>query len=130
MQLDSMLAFAVATVVTLLIVSLTTLSGIVGHTRRVQDKNKHGVYEDEDGKATPDSFAIFSTTWQKVAAVAWATIGLGCHATYSAVSQLLQPPPDENKQSPPVWNWLVTASWVRSHATPHQRRAFPHAILI
>ena len=122
MQLDSVLGFAVATIVSLLVISLVaTASAIAGHIRRVQDKHARGVYEDEDGKATPESYAVFSTVWQKVTVVAWATIGLGCYAIYSVISQ--------NEQSPPVWNWLITASWVRIYAT-FSAELFPAVILM
>lgn len=119
MQLDAVLVFAVATIATLLVISLVTVSSIIGHIRRARDEREHGVYEDKDGKATVESCAIFSARWQKVTAVVWATFGLACYTTYSVVSQIIQPP-DENEQSLPMWNWLVTASWVRSHCTSAQ----------
>jgi hypothetical protein len=118
MQLDSMLAFAVATGVTLLIVLVATVFAAGGPFRRVQNKHEHGVYEDEDGKATRESWAIYSITRQKLAVVAWATVGLGCHATYSASSQMPQSPDEEaNEESAWMRNWLVTAAWVRAYLT-------------
>ena len=95
---------------------LATLPAIVAsfhqraRARNVQQPTADKKYQDEDGEATPESVAAFSTKWQRLAVLFFAAAGLGCQ---TALAVLLKASPlGEGKFA--LQNWAITASWVCS----------------
>lgn len=100
--------FFPAAVAALITSAITTIPAVIAHTGRVRKaKQESEVYQDEDGEATPETTAKFSTKWQKAHILLWAAAGLGCQIAFSV---LLNTFPQRNHNFA-VQNWLITASW-------------------
>ncbi|KAK1750100.1 ATP-dependent bile acid permease [Echria macrotheca] len=84
--------------------SLPAVAGLIGRARK--DKRGDDIYEDEDGKATPESAARFSNRLPKIAVLLWAAFGLALQIAYSVVWGARFPGHTEN-----LWNWLAVAAW-------------------
>ncbi|KAK0610742.1 ABC transporter [Immersiella caudata] len=84
---------------------LTTLPAVVAlATRSRGAKEKDAIYRDEDGDATPESVAAFSTTWRRAFVLLWAGAGLGCQIALAVIAEA-----GKNKFS--LGSWLATAAW-------------------
>jgi hypothetical protein len=91
-------------------------------TPRDRDRDQQP-YRDEDGAATPESAAAFSTKWQKSLALLWATTGFGCQIALSVLLLLgvglVDSAPSGSDDGAFVFmlslqSGLITAAWVRN----------------
>ncbi|KAK5651837.1 hypothetical protein OQA88_11606 [Cercophora sp. LCS_1] len=101
--------FFLATVATLGVSTTTTIPAVVAHIARARKTKTETppVYQDEDGEATIESTAQFSTRWQKAHILLWAAAGLGCQIAFSVI---LETSPHRNHRFS-LQSWLTTASW-------------------
>ena len=104
-------AFFYATATALALSALTTIPAVVAQIARRRNAKPTTKYEDEDGEATPESLAAFSTAWQKGHILVWAAAGLGCQIAFSVI--LSAPSSFGLSEGFSLQNWLLTAAWVR-----------------
>ena len=105
-------AFFYASVTALALSALTTIPTVVAQTARRRNAKPTTKYEDEDGEATPESLAAFSTAWQKGHILVWAAAGLGCQIAFSVILSAA-PSSFGLSEGFSLQNWLLTAAWVR-----------------
>jgi hypothetical protein len=87
---------------------LITLPGLFASLAQARDRTPpDNFYEDDDGKATPESMAAFSNKKPKACILLFSLIGLGLSITTTVLS-ILNPLGDGLG----LENWLVTATWV------------------
>jgi hypothetical protein len=107
--------FFYGTATALAISALTTIPVVVAHAaQRRNPENTSAKYEDEDGEATPESLAAFSTQWQKMHILVWAAAGLGCQIAFSVIFDTLRSSLHVSPEGFSLQNWLLTAVWVRA----------------
>jgi hypothetical protein len=91
----------------LAISGLTTLPAVVALvTRSREARQKDEIYRDEDGEATPESVAAFSTKWRRTFVLLWAGAGLSCQIALVVIAEA-------GKKKFFLHNWLTTGAWVR-----------------
>ncbi|KAK3352219.1 ABC transporter [Lasiosphaeria hispida] len=104
-------AFFLAAVATLAVSALAAIPAIVASVARLQNaKPANSKYEDEDGEATSETMAEFSTKYQRAHVLVWAAVGLGSQIAFSVILDASQssPVPPEHFS---LQNWLLTAAW-------------------
>jgi hypothetical protein len=79
-----------------------SLTGIISQLRR-RDK-KHEVYEDDDGKATPETAKAYSAKVSKTFVLLFAAIGFGVSIAHAILSK--------DVEHLFLENWLGVAAWV------------------
>ena len=90
------------------IIAFLTIPAIIDHVARWREKKeKASLYEDDDGVATEESMAKYSTTVAKILLAIFTTLGL---LTAIALGVLALVYHDE--ASFKIENWLNAASWV------------------
>ncbi|ORY70217.1 P-loop containing nucleoside triphosphate hydrolase protein [Pseudomassariella vexata] len=100
----TMLAIAVTALVAIGLFSLPSLQHLTSQLRRRDTKPE--VYEDDDGKATPEAVAAFSTKVPKAFVILFSIIGLCVSITLAVLSTLSQ------GDGLFVENWLGVGAWV------------------
>jgi len=108
--------FLYATATALAVSALATIPAVVAHAVRLRaPKAASAQYEDEDGEATPESLAAFSTQWQKTHIAVWAAAGLGCQIAFSVILDTSRSSLHVSPEGFSLQNWLLTAAWVRAY---------------
>ena len=88
--------------------SFPAVTALVSQLRTPSPKKT--VYEDKDGKSTPEATAAFSNKWPKAFVLFAAVVGFGTStATSIAASTFLT---HEHKHPLFLENWLLTTAWV------------------
>ena len=88
------------------LIGLLTLRAGSAVVDRLKNRDvKQDIYEDEDGRATPESMKAFSTKRPKIAIISFAAIGLAISILLVLVTQRDSDVTLENLV-------LITASWV------------------
>ncbi|KAK1830843.1 ABC bile acid [Podospora conica] len=103
-------AFFLVTVTALALTALTTIPAAVAQAARRRTAKPASRYDDDDGEATPESLATFSTTWQKGHILVWAAAGLGCQIAFSVLLNSSQSS-DGAPEGFYLQSWLLTAAW-------------------
>lgn len=85
-------------------VSLLSIPSIISHLRKT--KAKLEIYEDEDGKATKESTAAFSTTVRKIILTLFTIGGFATAVTLAVLGTI------GSKDGMFIENWLNVAQWV------------------
>jgi hypothetical protein len=107
--------FLYVTATALAISAVTAYPAVAAHVAWQRNpKTTSAKYEDEDGDATPESLAAFSTQWQKLHILAWAVAGLGCQIAFSVILDTSRPSLHVPPEGFSLQNWLLTAAWVRA----------------
>ena len=107
--------FLYAAATALAISAVTTIPAVIAHAARLRNpKTASAEYEDEDGEATPESLAAFSTQWQKMHILVWSAAGLGCQIAFSVILDTSQSSLHVSPEGFSLQNWLLTAAWVRA----------------
>ncbi|KAI1772668.1 P-loop containing nucleoside triphosphate hydrolase protein [Hypoxylon cercidicola] len=92
------------------IVILSSLPAVLNLSRQVRSRSRFatGVYEDKDGKSTPDAVGSFSAKVPKAAILVFSLIGLGLSIALAVISTLGRP---GIKGGLFLENWLDVINW-------------------
>jgi hypothetical protein len=87
------------------------------NVRRPKPTNDDGLYEDNDGKATQESMASYSTKKQFI--FIFTGVGFGLAASFALVVDSLAQPLEFND---PLVIWLTFGSWVSDRLLQYTKR--------
>lgn len=114
-MLDNLLTLATSAAGLGIIGLLSAPSGasLTTQLRTRQLKSENDIYEDKDGKSTPEAVKAFSTKVPRAIVLIWSFIGLGISIALAILTTLGAPSPGNGFF---VENWVCVGAWVSSQS--------------